>query len=416
MSTIDDLTKAIKILEKAIAPAAKALASAEARKEKRRAEKEEFSDLAAIRKEQLAMQRQAKATMGKPFIPTRDAPLTVGERLKKTIGNVFSPLKFLSKIKASSLKLLKGVFQGFKQAFSIDTILGLINFQELLKVMGDVVAPINALLGIFVGQMRAELQPVIERLWEIFMDPRMIDMTGQLARLLIAFLVPGLELFMGIMNLLLDSGVIEGITTVLGFMADALIFLTNAIMDPAFWTGLGQMVVGFFVGLGVWIWDGLVAVGQFFLDFFVWLGTTIWDGLVAAGQFFLDFFIWLGETIWDGFKAVLNIFIGLINWIIDGLNALDVLDWFTDIPQIPLLQQQGVVRQTGVAVVDKGEAVVKTELLREVLTQAPAGVPAGGGRGVVNIIVQDPVVLDERNAVQLTGLITKQLILEGWVR
>jgi len=396
-----------------------------------------------------------------PLIPTRAAPMSFLERAGKafavvkpqvitglqtgfkSMAGALNPLKILKGIGGGIWKGMKKAFDSIKNAFSIDTLLSMIEFNRILEAVQFIMAPFNALLGVFVAQLQAGLAPVISKLFEVMLDPRMIELTGALAELIIAFLVPALEIFIGVMNFLLDSGVIGAITEGIKFLANAMTFAWDLL--KVVWDG----IVNFFTDLPTILMDGLAAIGQFFVD----LGISIVQALILGTSAVVDFFVNLGNSIvqalitfgatlvevfvnlWDGFvaiftdgwngivsfltllwdgvligvKAFVNFFIDIINGVITGINALDFADAFADIPTIPRLNTGGVVRQGGIAIVDPLDTVFSPEMTEAIINNTRNGGGTTNNTKQVEININQPMVLDHDSIRLVAREVSKEL-------
>ncbi len=111
-------------------------------------------------------------------------------------------------------------------------------------------------------------------------------------------------------------------------------------------------------------WKGLQEFGNLVSGFFSlgWLQPWI-DAFWAGLQGWLDAFGTIPEllnqallAIQSGAKAIANAFIGLINWILDSVRSVPILGAVVP-ADLPYLDTGGFVKETGVAVVHKGETV-----------------------------------------------------------
>jgi phage-related protein len=131
------------------------------------------------------------------------------------------------------------------------------------------------------------------------------------------------------------------------------------------WAG----IVGYFKGqvkLMSGIWNGIVRfftdTGKKISNFF----SGVWDGIA-------DTFTGVFDFIANAFKGYVNTWIGLINWIIGGLNTIqmDVPDWVPmfggqtwgiNIPKVPMLAKGGFVDKPTTAIIGEAGPEVVTPL------------------------------------------------------
>jgi hypothetical protein len=399
---------------------------------------------------------------------------TVALELQKAFAaldkSIKKPLTAFQKIKASTTKGVTKVFDKMKKTGKKiitdwrDGLRQMIDFSSVMQAFAPIMEPINTLLKIFAGEILKGLQPVITELFDVLLDPEIIEIMKLLGQIVAQVLVAGLRILIAIINELKAAGVfqfiidvltgaVEGVTwfaenldivwaaIVEGFMfiidffimiGDSFIAAWDTIITAFQLAGqtlsdIWDAIVMAFATVGVLLqaaWDtAVVPVWDAIVGVFNWFGnqmSNIWNNIIMpAWDAIIAGFQWVANqltNIWDafvgGFKAVANFFIGIVNGIIDAFNAADVLDLVTDIPNVPTLQGGGIIKRAGVAVVHENEVVATREVLREAFTNAMAG--GGFGGGINNSrtveITQNAIVLDDENREMLARETRKEMI------
>ncbi|MHC5057904.1 MAG: hypothetical protein ACYTKD_24830 [Planctomycetota bacterium] len=332
-----------------------------------------------------------------------------------TIQKVQQPLTTLGKIKVGTAKALTKTFEGFKKAGKAVKSLGsglfgiisqFVDFGSILKVLEPIFAPINALLDIFAGTISQTIQPVIQELFEVFMDPQIIEIMTLLAQIFGQVLVAAIRIVIAVVKKLQEIGVfdfliailtavVEGVT----WFADNLDIVWNAIVIGF------TAVVDFFIAIGdffIAVWEGIVSAFETVVNFFI----DIWEGVLAFFSGVVKFFDMIWKAIVSGFFAFVNFFIGIINGVIDLLNALDFADVFEDIPRIstlslPTAQTGGFVKQGGAVIVHPNERILTAE-------ETTAVTNNNNARSItVNI---EAIVLDDESTEKLAREVERTMI------
>lgn len=225
-----------------------------------------------------------------------------------------------SKIKPQQWKAMEGAVTSVKETSSSGGFGIIQRFMESLNVLQNVFKPLQTLFDIFSKQLAAKLQPTVERLFEVFLNPKMIEVMMSLADIIIAVVEPAFMLLANIFQYLIDSGFIQGLINIFTWFGNALSVLFNSVIEPIF--------------------KGFIVVWNWFAAGLKW----VWDNALAP----------VFNTVVTVFKAVANSIIVLINGIIAGIN------WFipgskNDLNYIPLLDLGGVIAQSGLVYASKGE-------------------------------------------------------------
>jgi hypothetical protein len=285
-------------------------------------------------------------------------------------------------------------------------IMQFINFGSILQALGPIFAPINALLDIFAGTISQTIQPVIQELFEVFMDPQIIEIMTLLAQIFGQVLVAAIRIVIAVVKKLQEIGVfdfliailtavVEGVT----WFADNLDIVWNAIVIGF------TAVVDFFIAIGdffIAVWEGIVSAFETVVNFFI----DIWEGVLAFFSGVVKFFDMIWKAIVSGFFAFVNFFIGIINGVIDLLNALDFADVFEDIPRISMLslptaEVGGFVKEGGAVIVHDNERILTAN--------QNAGITNNNNARNITVNIE-ATILDDENTEKLAREVERTMI------
>ena len=222
----------------------------------------------------------------------------------------------LGKIKAKTWKAMKSGFESVKK--STDS---LVEFGNNMGFLQDIMKPFIKLFEFFGKMIKGALAPAIAKLFEVLFSPEIMDLMKVFADILIALIVPALNVFVQILQFIVDSGFLKTLTDGLKIFAKAIEFIWKGVM-----LGVFKAFLAIWKGLGIffqWLWDLL---------------KPIFDMLML------------------GFKIFLNVLIGFANMIINIVNLLTL--GTLGLKNIPTLDTGGTVVKTGLAIIHKGEDIV----------------------------------------------------------
>jgi len=362
------------------------------------------------------------------------APLAVFSAL----GKVFNTVKGAAGKKM--LEFTKGVGNMAKDVAS-SGINGIMN--SLNRVIAPIVSflkPILDRVGMFGKILTATLAPALSKITEIFFSPQAIGAMKQMAENLAEFLIPIIDVLRETIQDLIDSGVFqrasEAIMGALKPAFEAIAEIIRRIAESGILEKLIDLGVQIFVmltDLFVGILNALIESGlldeliQFFIMivdaismFITWLvDSGVIDAILEVIFVIFEALAWVLDNldeIWagivEGFTWFVNVIIGIVNFFIDIINALAeffTLGTFESIPHIQTLQTGGMIKETGVAIVDRGEQVMTAQtvtMMRDLLGDMETGIPQQPSR-VINNNIQ-AVVLDQQAAKTLARVTAQQ--------
>jgi phage-related protein len=239
------------------------------------------------------------------FIADIPMPPTGIEKFMEAIG----------KLKPAVIKGLSTTFKVFK-TIPLGIAGGILKFIELLNKFVPIMDIVNGLVEIFGASVAEALMPAFQAFADLLLDPAIIQMITLLGEAFGKILAVGLGLLSRALQALIDSGVFELIIAGLEWFISIL-----------------DVVIGNLDN----IWNAIVGGVTWFIDLMTNIFTGIWEGIVTGWTTIAAFFTRTWEIILAGIRLVINGIIFVINTVIDGLNALDIADVFTDIPRVPML-------------------------------------------------------------------------------
>lgn len=261
------------------------------------------------------------------------------------------------------------------------------NFWALLEpLIPNILHAFNVIATGFVG-LFASLELVMPQLLEIF--NKFVE--------IFFMLIPVLSPIIGILIDMFSERLLQ-----------AIMFVANAIEDamPFIEMGLGVLVS---------LLNDLVAfLGPLVEEAMAFLNSVDPSAILATIDMIFGILV---NTFLNGLQGfigilrnVVNFFIGILNSFINGMNAIDVLNLLPDIPQIPMLQGGGLIAQSGIAVVHKGEGVLNREVMDAIMTIVDRSVTTNTSSTTYNNTV-NAVVLTGENARMLAKEMSKQAFL-----
>ena len=261
------------------------------------------------------------------------------------IAAVTKAMTAIGKVKAKTWKAMKS---GFETVQKSTDALG--NFGSKMGILQDIMKPFVTLFGVFGKMLKGALAPAIQKLFEVLFSPEIMELMQVLAEIIIALVVPALNVFIQIIRFIVDSGFLKILTDGLRIFAKALEFIWKGVM-----LGVFKAFLAIWKGLGI---------------FFQWL----WNLLKPIFDFIML-----------GFKLFLNVLIGFANMIINIVNLLTL--GTLGLKNIPTLDTGGTVTKTGLAIIHKGEDIVPAAEAKN----RRRGTGKTGGDTIINIAsVRDP--------------------------
>lgn len=232
------------------------------------------------------------------------------------IAAVTKAMTAIGKVKAKTWKAMKSGFDSVKK--SADS-LG--EFGQKMGILGDIMKPFIKLFEFFGKMLKGALAPAIQKLFEVLFSPEIMELMKVLANIIVALVVPALNVFIKILQFIIDSGFLKILTDGLKIFAQALEFIWKGVM-----LGVFKAFLAIWKGLGIffqWLWNLL---------------KPIFDGIAF------------------GFKLFINILINFANMIINIVNFLTL--GTLGLKNIPTLDTGGTVTKTGLAIIHKDEDIV----------------------------------------------------------
>lgn len=128
-----------------------------------------------------------------------------------------------------------------------------------------------------------------------------------------------------------------------------------------------------------------------------------WDYLKEYASGVIDAVVGIIDTIATALKGIANTVIDSLNSVIDSINSIsvEIPDWVPiyggdkfspNIPSIPALERGGSIKETGMAVVHKGENIYNNQALADAIAQALGGAGGAGGNVEINLILDGYVL------------------------
>jgi len=215
-------------------------------------------------------------------------------------------------------------------------------FQPLLDAL-------TTIFGVYGSILETAFTPLIEKLFEIMLDPNVIALVQLLADtigILVGAFLPLLDILAPIGQILLTALIapLQLLAPIITLFAVPLQLLITAI------TPLIILVANLATQFLIYLMPIITIIVQI-------LTAIVSFNFAALGGFFGD----LWSAITDGFKNLLiNPIIGFLNAFTNTLNSWDTMNWFPDIGTIPYLAKGGIVSSPTLAMIGEAgpEAVV----------------------------------------------------------
>ena len=325
----------------------------------------EISSLIPVLGDATRMISDLGRTIGSAFERTKSD----GERLAETFKAIGSENRELAKVKPETAKEMGKAFGQMKGAGGaasglLSIITSFIDFGQVLEPIAMLFEPINALLGIFSAQLSSELAPIMQELFEVFMDPDMIAFVKELAHIFVEMLKPaieiGVQLLEMMMPLLPAIGKFIELLIVPGMEFLLAIFEALEPAMPAITKGLEA------IGDALeWLLDGAL--------------TYVYEGIKYIG-YGIQWFV----------AGVVNV----INGIVQFFDFLDVVPDFS-VP-MPSLANEGIALSPTIAMIGDrpqsgGEAVIGVDRLEAMM---------GNNRAMVEGIERVEAAIERNNELQ----------------
>ena len=145
-----------------------------------------------------------------------------------SMSGLLNALGVMKKIKPAQLKGFTKAFGAMKEIGSgigdnlkdIGVSFGKIS--DALGITQAIMKPFMALLDMLGKTVQAQLAPIMQKLFEALFQPEIINLMGVMADLIVAVVVPAVEFLVDVIQMLVDMGVIDALTTAIKWLADTI--------------------------------------------------------------------------------------------------------------------------------------------------------------------------------------------------